>query len=355
MGVADALVGFQQWWTSRNNYSDKRQYMPVYSMTGYASAQTPQSNAGSDASVRHERLGLEVRSVNSRFLDLGFRLGDELRQSESALRDLLTARLKRGKVELRAYVGSSSAMPFQLPSPALLQRLGSAQDTVLAWLPQAQPLSVSEVLRIAATDNGASTAGPADWSAQLLVLAQQALDELQASRAREGQRLADMLLERTAQLRALTAQAVPLVPLLVEQQRQRFIDKFQEALNAAQAGQSGHPVSAQTAQERALTEATVYAIRIDVAEEVTRLAAHLDEIERLLTPEGSPSSKAAASKSKPKNESPEIGKRLDFVIQELHREANTLGAKSSTLELTRISVDMKVLIEQMREQVQNIE
>lgn len=331
-------------------------------MTGYASVQSPQSNANSEQTSPRERLGLEIRSVNSRFLDLGFRLSDELRHSEAALRELLTARLKRGKVELRAFVGSSAQAAFQLPSTALLQRLGNAQDTVLSWLPQAQPLTVAEVLRMASTDAGPAgtgTSASTDWTAQLMPLALQALDELQASREREGQRLADMLLDRTAQLRTLTAQAIPLVPQMVEQQRQRFVDKFQEALAAAQAGSAGHPVSSQAAQERALTEATVYAIRIDVAEEVTRLAAHLDEIDRLLKPDSAPPvprpvGKTTAKSGKNDNTT-EIGKRLDFVIQELHREANTLGSKSSTLELTRISVDMKVLIEQMREQVQNIE
>ena len=114
---------------------------------------------------------------------------------------------------------------------------------------------------------------------------------------------------------------MPLVPQMVEQQRQRFLERWQEAMGLAQ-GQ----VPAEAAQDRALSEATAFAIRIDVAEEITRLDAHLDELERLLKKGG------------------EIGKRLDFLIQELHREANTLGSKSATLELTRISVDMKVLI-----------
>ena len=147
-----------------------------------------------------------------------------------------------------------------------------------------------------------------------------------------GKRLADMLLDRIAQLRALAQQAQPLIPQLVEQQRQRFLDRWKEAMALGD-----DSIAPQATQERALSEATAFAIRIDVAEEITRLDAHLDELERLLKKGG------------------EIGKRLDFLIQELHREANTLGSKSATLELTRISVDMKVLIEQMREQVQNIE
>jgi uncharacterized protein (TIGR00255 family) len=144
--------------------------------------------------------------------------------------------------------------------------------------------------------------------------------------------MSTMLTDRLEQLRALALQAVPLVPQLVAQQRQRFLDRWQEAMTLTEGA-----TLPEAAQDRALTEATAFAIRIDVAEEVTRLNSHLDEIERLLKKGG------------------EVGKRLDFLIQELHREANTMGSKSSALELTHISVDMKVLIEQMREQVQNIE
>jgi uncharacterized protein (TIGR00255 family) len=141
-----------------------------------------------------------------------------------------------------------------------------------------------------------------------------------------------MLQDRLGQLRTLAAQATPLVPQLVALQRQRFMDRWKEAMALAEG--TSLP---EAAQDRALAEATAFAIRIDVAEEVTRIDSHLDEIERLLKKGG------------------ELGKRLDFLIQELHREANTMGSKSAALELTHISVDMKVLIEQMREQVQNIE
>jgi uncharacterized protein (TIGR00255 family) len=141
-----------------------------------------------------------------------------------------------------------------------------------------------------------------------------------------------MLTDRLEQLRALAQQAGPLVPQLVEQQRLRFMERWKEAMALSEG-----TTLPEAAQDRALTEATAFAIRIDVAEEITRLNSHLDEIERLLKKGG------------------EVGKRLDFLIQEMHREANTMGSKSSALELTHISVDMKVLIEQMREQVQNIE
>ena len=305
--------------------------MSVYSMTGYASLQSSPVQPASDAELVRDsglRLGIEIRSVNSRFLDLAFRLPDELRQAEPALRELLTGKLKRGKVEVRVFQESAAAGSLRAPSPATLQRLGSLEDTIKSWLPQAAPLSVADVLRLATHEEKK----PHDHSEELLRLAGQAVNELMSARAREGGRLAVMLLDRTGQLRALADSAVPMVPRLVEQQKTRFLDRWKDALVLG-----SRNVLPEIAQDRALTEATAFAIRIDVAEEITRLASHLDEIDRLLASGG------------------ELGKRLDFLIQELHREANTLGSKSASLELTRVSVDMKVLIEQIREQVQNIE
>ena len=297
-------------------------------MTGYASAQHSASAEGDQAPEGNRRLGLEIRAVNSRFLDLSFRLPDELRALEPALRTLLTARLKRGKVEVRAAIDVSSNQYLPIPAASQLQRLVTLQDSVQAWLPKARDLSVADVLRLCSGTATTTT----DWSEIAPALAEQAITELLAARAREGERLADMLLDRIKQLRALAKTAAPLVPQLVEQQRQKFLERWKEAMALGEGS-----VAPEAAQDRALAEATAFAIRIDVAEEVTRLGSHLDEIERLLKKGG------------------DIGKRLDFLIQELHREANTLGSKSATLELTRISVDMKVLIEQMREQVQNIE
>ena len=305
--------------------------MPVYSMTGYASAQHSTANALPNADSRSPaaaQLGLEIRSVNSRFLDLTFRLPEDLRQFEPTLRDLIISKLKRGKVEVRASIETANASGVPEASPRLLQRLNSAQDSIKSWLPLASPLNVADVLRFAANEQS----GMRDWSEDLMPLAQAVVKELLGARQREGARLSAMLNERLQQLRALAAQATPLVPQLVEQQRQRFLDRWKEAMALSEGS-----TLPEAAQDRALTEATSFAIRIDVAEEITRLNSHLDEIERLLKKGG------------------EVGKRLDFLIQELHREANTMGSKSTALELTHISVDMKVLIEQMREQVQNIE
>jgi uncharacterized protein (TIGR00255 family) len=305
--------------------------MPVYSMTGYASVQkTLQQAEGENAASPHQhtRLGLEIRSVNSRFLDLGFRLPEELRQLEPTLRELVTKQLRRGKVEVRASLEAGEGASLPSPSPQALQRLAALQDKIQDWLPKARDLSVADVLRLSQGGTNTQPVDDAAWTA----LALEAIEALRDARAREGARLTEMLQGHIGQLRSLAEQAVPLVPQLVEQQRQRFLERWKDAMALA----DGNHLP-ETAQDRALTEATAFAIRIDVAEELTRLRAHLDEINRLLDKGG------------------DIGKRLDFLIQELHREANTLGSKSAVLEMTRISVDMKVLIEQMREQVQNIE
>ena len=322
--------------------------MSVYSMTGYASGQALASKVTADRAADEPdespashaetwRLGIELRAVNSRFLDLAFRLPDELRAQEPLLRELLTRRLKRGKVELRATFDAGDSARIATPAPALLQRLAGVQDQIRNWLPQAALLSVSEVLRLTNGEQVTPAAALAQIEAALLPLARQVTDDFLASRAREGARLAGLLCERIAGLRQLAAQAQPLVPQAIAAQQEKFLARWREALNAAQGESDQASLAPQAAQERALAEAAAYAIRIDVAEELGRLASHLDEIEALLQRGG------------------ELGKRLDFLIQELHREANTLGSKSAAIDLTRISVDMKVLIEQMREQVQNLE
>ena len=291
-------------------------------MTGYASAAVELGPALGCVSF-------EARSVNGRFLDLNLRLADELRGLEPALRELLAAACRRGKVEVRGNTtrGGSDGLPQA--NSEQLNRLARLQGTVQSWLPDARGLSVNEALTLCRAGTGS-----ADLEAPGLEAARRCVEGLREARAREGARLAASLTERTAQLRELARRAEPLVPAVVQRQQQRFLERWREALTTAQAGSS---VPESALHERALAEAAAHALRIDVAEELTRLASHLDEIDRLLAKGG------------------ELGKRLDFLIQELHREANTLGSKSAALDLTAISVDMKVLIEQMREQVQNIE
>lgn len=314
--------------------------MSVYSMTGFASAVASASDHvgentdDADSSNASRRslgavgaVGAELRSVNSRFLDLSFKLADEFRALEPALRDLLTAAFKRGKIELRMQPQRASDAGWPQPQPEQLHTLARLESTVQNWLPNAGPLSVNEVLhwcRAAAPSVRLEEAA--------LESARQAIVALTEAREREGARLVGVLREKLGGLKALAEQAQPLVPQAVQRQQERFVQKYQEALQAV-----GGNVTPEAAQERALQEAAAYALRIDVDEELQRLKAHIDEIARLLKKGG------------------EVGKRLDFLIQELHREANTLGSKAAALELTQISVDMKVLIEQMREQVQNLE
>jgi len=305
--------------------------VPIYSMTGYASTQVLLAAPSTPPVSAPVRLGFEIRSVNSRFLDLGFRMPDELRMHEAALRELISAQLKRGKVEVRAHLEADQHAGLTQPDAALLDQLSQLQAQVQTVLPQARGLSVADILKLSVQPQ----ANPSDLGPPLMQLAHDALASLLQSRAREGQRLAQHLLEQVGHLQTLVAKAMPLVPILVAQQRQRFLDRWQEALGLGQ-----ESANADLAQDRALSEATAFAIRIDVAEELTRLGAHLEEITLCLN---RPPAKEG------------VGKRLDFLIQELHREANTLGSKSAALEMTRIGVDMKVLIEQMREQVQNLE
>jgi uncharacterized protein (TIGR00255 family) len=314
--------------------------MAVYSMTGYANAvagasetsvtqihpltETPPRTASTAGAI-----AVEIRSVNGRFLDIAFRLPDELRGLEPTLREWLGARFKRGKIELRMSARGESETAWPQPQTEQLNRLSQLEGLVRGWLPDARGLSVHEALQWC---KGAAPAERLDEAA--LDAARRAIDGLAAARAREGERLVAVLRERVQTLRGLAEQAEPLVPQTVKRQQQRFLERWQEALDATGAQSS---TTREALEERALNEAAAYAIRIDVAEELARLRAHLDEIERLLAKGG------------------EVGKRLDFLIQELLREANTLGSKAAALELTNISVEMKVAIEQLREQVQNIE
>jgi uncharacterized protein (TIGR00255 family) len=314
--------------------------MAVYSMTGYASASAgavsasettaaadnlaPRPQAAAAASVN-----IELRSVNGRFLDLGFRLPDEFRSLEPALRELLAAAFKRGKIELRLSTRAESETHWPQPQPDQLNRLVRLEGTIQGWLPKAQALSVHEVLQWC---KGSAPSEKLDDAA--LDAAKRCIAGLIDARGREGARLVAVLMERVNRLRELAVQAEPLVPAVVKRQQQRFLERWAEALEATGAAQT---ISREALQERALNEAAAFSIRIDVAEELARLRSHLDEIARLLKAGG------------------EVGKRLDFLIQELLREANTLGSKASALELTNISVEMKVAIEQLREQVQNIE
>jgi uncharacterized protein (TIGR00255 family) len=285
----------------------------IYSMTGYASA-SQDLPTGS--------LAAELKSVNGRYLDVQFRLPEELRAAEPALRELIQARVARGKVECRvAVTPSSGAAPQLAVNEALLAALAEASHKVRAAIRDAQPLSVGEVL------NWPGVLGD-DRSAALreacMVLMQKLLEEFAATRAREGGKLAGMLTERTGRMSALLDSIGPKLPEAIAAYQEKLGARLREALGEAN-------------EERIRQEMALFGVKADVAEELGRLGAHLEEVRRVLKAGGS------------------VGKRLDFLMQELNREANTLGSKSVSKELSDASLEMKLLIEQMREQVQNLE
>ncbi|HOB44789.1 MAG TPA: YicC family protein [Zoogloea sp.] len=287
----------------------------IHSMTGYA---VQVRDLGRVA------LHLELRSVNSRYLDLAFRINDDLRQAEPVLREAITARLRRGKVECRFNLQAKDSAPRDLAiNDMLLGQLKSAQLAVLAELPQAAPLSVSEVLRWPGMLTDDSPAFEA-LQPEIAGLVGQVLDELIASRRREGDKLAEMIRGRIERMRDLVATVQPRVPALVAEYQEKLATRLRDA-------------AATLDDDRIRLEVGLFAQRVDVAEELSRLSTHLDEVERILKVGGA------------------AGKRLDFLMQELNREANTLGSKAMAADMTAIAVELKLAIEQMREQVQNIE
>jgi uncharacterized protein (TIGR00255 family) len=287
----------------------------IYSMTGYA-AKTLDHEYGT--------LNIELKSVNSRYLDFQFRICEDLRAAEPALRELFGSRSTRGKFECRLgfSVASSHASPAVL-KVELLHRLRALQDEVRNELPDAAPLTVSDVL----CWPGMFGDNPLDGKALVaatLALAKEALDDFTASRAREGEKLAAVVLERVKRMRKLIREVEPRIPAAQDAFSEKLRQRLVEALGSAD-------------DERIRQEVAVFAMRIDVAEELARLSAHLDEVERALEAGGA------------------CGKRLDFLMQELNREANTLGSKSVVTEVSQTAIELKLLIEQMREQIQNIE
>ncbi len=296
---------------------------PIYSMTGYGQALVQLPGGG--------RVHVELRGVNSRFLDLVFRLPDELRGAEPAMRQELTRQLRRGKVECRGSVEREQS-PTQWPDAAAAAPLLAAEAALRAAAPHLQPLSVADVFRLLAGTGDAADSSEALHAAATAALSEAATQFI-AARAAEGERLRQLLLDRIEAIAGHAERARALVPQVVTRQQERFLARWEEAMRMA----DGFEAEAQSVQERRLQEAAAFALRIDIAEELDRLQAHLASLRQLLQGGG------------------ELGKRLDFLIQELHREANTLGSKSAALELSEIALELKVLIEQMREQVQNIE
>ncbi len=284
-------------------------------MTGYAVA---------SADSARGRLALELRSVNARFLDLQFRVAEELRMLEPTLRELIGARLARGKVDCRFFFNESSGAKIpQRLNPEAVQRLRQLDEQARTSFPDAQPLRIADVLRWP----GVIAEAPADEEALRAIATgpcRHALDDLVATRAREGAKLAAGIRERVQRMRARVEEVAPLVPQSVAAYQAKVTERLREAIGAVD-------------DDRVRAELALFGAKVDVGEEIDRLQAHLSEVERTLAQGGA------------------AGKRLDFLAQELNREANTLASKAASQPLSDCALELKLLVEQIREQVQNIE
>ena len=307
-------------------------------MTGYGSASRQVSlGAGVVADLQ-----VECRAVNSRFLDLGFRLPDECRGAEPALRELVSQSLSRGKVEFRAAWRINNTSGASKANPQALGRLNqeridalyALQEKAQVSFPNAQELSMAEVLRwpgIVSEPRGEEEG----WVAATVEAGKAALAVLMESRHAEGKALVEVLNTITTKMRNIVKSIEPQVPHYVAQYQEKLTERLSEALAAQQSKSSSG--SGTELMERIRQEVVLYAVRIDVAEEFARLKTHLQAVDNALVGKGP------------------VGKRLDFLMQELNREANTLSSKSVSEECTQAALELKLLIEQMREQVQNLE
>lgn len=287
----------------------------IFSMTGYAALEQPIENA---------TLLLELRAVNSRYLDLHFKVDENLRNLEPVIRELVSAQLSRGKIECKLnLIQRTQANQATQLDETVMQKLVDMQTNVRVHFPQSRELSVADILRWPGVvlSDVTSYSTLVDDVKKLVLEGLQALND---SRAREGEKLKVIVLERLTQIEVLVEKVKPLLPALTKEYQSKLEAKLHESLKNID-------------QERIAQELVLFAQRIDVDEELTRLTTHVSEVKRIL------------------NSSAPAGKRLDFLMQELNREANTLGAKSVSVQTTQVSMELKVLIEQMREQIQNLE
>jgi uncharacterized protein (TIGR00255 family) len=285
----------------------------ILSMTGYAAA-TAESARGT--------LALELRSVNSRFLDVQMRIAEDLRALEPMLRERIGEGVARGKIDCRMFFVEGSAPATELNESALAQLKTLSKKAQKAF-PKAEGLRVADVLRWPGVVGG-SALDERELRSTAEKLCRRALDELNAARSREGAKLAAAVAERVAAMRQRVEEVAPLMPQSVVAYRAKLTERLKEAIGSAD-------------DERVRAEVALFAQKVDVDEELTRLRAHFTEVDRVLKKGGV------------------AGKRLDFLAQELNREANTLASKAASQPVTAAALELKLLVEQMREQVQNIE
>lgn len=286
---------------------------PILSMTGFAA---------SESRFPGGLLLIELRAVNHRYLELNVKIDDSLRQYEALIREQLQTRLGRGKVECRISLKSDTAATNLALNPAMVAQIAQTLTELQQHFPQVQPVNLVDVFKLPGVLQ--SEAVDAETLAQSVQSGLSlAIDELIAARQREGEKLKQVLLDRLQGVREQISIVKPLLPELVKQYQDKLTTKLREAMQAD--------------DDRVRQEMVLYAQRIDVDEELARLNSHITEMARILSAGGA------------------VGKKLDFLMQEMNREANTLGSKSVSIETTQVSMQLKVLIEQMREQIQNIE
>lgn len=297
----------------------------IASMTGFAAA---------SAAAPRATLSVELKSVNARFLELGIRLPDELRALEAGARELLGSRLARGKVELRVTVARDPNAADARLNRQALSRLASIAAEAAAAVPGSAALGLADILRWP----GVIESGDDDAEQLRAPFAQaldQALDLLGQTRLREGAALRAALLERCDGIDRILVELRTQVPAILAMLGRKLQERLSQALIPALSGSSS--LSREELNDRIRQEVTLYGMRADVDEELQRLATHVVEVRRVLNAGGA------------------VGRRLDFLMQELNREANTLGSKASAIDMTNAAVELKLLIEQMREQIQNLE
>jgi len=310
---------------SRTQSDPKQAMAAVASMTGFA--------AGSNASPR-VTVSVELKSVNARFLELAIRLPDELRSLEAGARELLASRLTRGKVDMRVTLTRDSSASDARLNPSALSRLVAIAAEAQAAIPTAAPFGLGDILRWP----GVIESGDDDVEQlrePFVRALADALELLSQARLREGSALRLALLERCDGIDRILTDLRSQVPAILAMMGRKLQERLSQALVPALSG-SNH-LSREEVNDRIRQEVTLYGMRTDVEEEMQRLGTHVTEVRRVLNSGGA------------------VGRRLDFLMQELNREANTLGSKASAIEMTNAAVELKLLIEQMREQIQNLE
>jgi uncharacterized protein (TIGR00255 family) len=345
----------------------------IQSMTGFAQV-VRRVKFGQEATSENATLTIELRSVNSRYLDLTFKAPDDLRHFESLLRELISAQVKRGKLECRVALkrdttpADASLAQHMLNKVALSSLLAASSEVLIAA--QANGVAIAapstlDILKWPGVWGMEHSSNHVDLDAQhgqtmeasqntliaredVSAVAQQCLADFAASRLREGAQTAKAMLAYCDEIAALVARLDAKLPSINAEIQNRFAEKVWDRLSNASAsagddskaanGKNLHTIlKTEDAQNRINQELVLMAMRADVSEEISRLKAHIQEFRTTLAGAGA------------------VGKKLDFLMQEFNREANTLGSKAPNLEVSKASTELKLAIEQIREQVQNLE